>query len=117
MEQRKASQMAETLRAVIVDPDGTIRDTEIENSLASFQSIVGGYIEGVFGDKATIYVNEEGLLEHLPPNLFATLFAEYFIGRRVLLVGTALILGPPDSEGNDTGVRPIVADYFITQKG
>jgi len=101
-----------TIKAVIVDPDGTIRDTEIENSLGSFQAVVGGYIEGVIGRVATIYVNEEGLLIGLPPNPLATLFAQRFLGAGVVLVGPALILGPPDGGGNDTPVRQSVVDYF-----
>jgi hypothetical protein len=107
--------MAETLRAVIVDPDGTVQDTEIESSLGSFQAVVDGYIEGVFGKVATIYVNEEGLLRSLPPNPFATLFAQRILGVGVVLHGTALIVGPGDGEGNDTPVRPTVVDYFTME--
>jgi hypothetical protein len=101
-----------TIRAVIVDPDGTVRDTEIGSDLASFQAVVGGYIEGVLGNVATMYVNEEGLLRALPPNPLATQFAQFILGRNVVLVGTALILGPPDDVGNDTPVRQTVVDYF-----
>lgn len=101
-----------TIKAVIVDPDGTYRSTEIEYDFRSFQAVVGGYIEGVFGSEATIYVNEEGLLTGLPPNPFATLFAQRVLNAQVLLVGTALILGPADEEGNDTDVRPSVVEYF-----
>jgi Domain of unknown function (DUF3846) len=101
-----------TIRAVIVDPDGTIRATEIEASLGSYQAVVGGYIEGVFGNVATIYVNEEGLLRSLPINPSATLFATRILGHAGMrLFGTALIVGPP-SEGDDTPVRPAVVDYF-----
>jgi hypothetical protein len=101
-----------TIRAVIVDPDGTIRNTEIDNGLGSFQAVVGGYIEGVFGNVATIYVNEEGLLMRLPFNPIATLFANHILGAGVRLHGTALIVGPSDGEGNDTHVRPAVVDHF-----
>ncbi len=101
-----------TLRAVIVHPNGTMQVSEIEDSLEAYQAIVGGYIEGVFGREATMYVNEEGLLMGLSPNPFATLFAQRVLGRRVVLVGTALILGPDDGEGNNTPVRQSVVDYF-----
>jgi hypothetical protein len=104
------------IKAVIVDSDGTVRSTEIENSLGSFQAVVGGYIEGVFGNMATVYVNEEGLLRSLPFNPLATMFAEQILGHPgVLLFGTALILGPGDGEGSDTDVRPAVVDYFIQE--
>ncbi len=105
------------IKAVIVDPDGTVRSTEIENSLGSFQAVVGGYIEGVFGNVATVYVNEEGLLRSLPFNPLATTFVSHILDHRGMrLLGTALILGPSDGEGNDTDVRPAVVDYFITQE-
>lgn len=105
-----------TIRAVIVDPDGTVRDTEIENSLDSYQAVVGGYIEGVFGKVAIMYVNEEGILLRLPPNPRATLFAQEILGRAgVVLYGTALILGTDDGEGNETPVRPTVVDYFMKE--
>ena len=35
-------------------------------------SCVGGYIEGVYLDGATAYVNEEGKLQGLPKNMAAT---------------------------------------------
>lgn len=101
-----------TMKTVIVDPDGTVREAEIENNLASFQAVVGGYIEAVCGNVATIYVNEEGLLQSLPFNPLATLFAQRILGAPVHLVGTALIVGPPDGDGGDTDVRPTVVDYF-----
>ena len=101
-----------TLKALIVDPDGTTRETEIENSLATFQAVVEGYIEPVYARVGTIYVNEEGLLRGLPFNPRATVFARRILGELINLVGTALIVGPADTEGNDTDVRPAVVDYF-----
>lgn len=101
-----------TIKAVVVDPDGTARLAEIENSLGGFQAVVGGYIEGVFGEEATVYVDEEGLLKHLPMNPLATLFAQRVLGAGVVLHGTVLILGPGDGEGNDTAVRQTVVDHF-----
>ena len=104
-----------SLNAVIVDPDGTARKVEIENSLHAFQAVVGGYIEGVFSDEATIYVNEEGLIHGLPYNGSASLFAQRFLGLEVMLHGTALILGSTDVEGNDTHVHQSVVDYYILE--
>lgn len=104
-----------TIRAVIIPPDGNVVATEIESDLRAFQGVVGGYIEGVYGRVATIYVNEEGLLLGLPPNPLATLFAQRILGAGVVLVGTALIVGPGDGEGNDTPVRQSVVDYFLKE--
>jgi hypothetical protein len=104
-----------TLKAVIVDTDGTVRHTDIENELGAFQAVVGGYIEGVFGGLGTVYVDEEGLLKRLPHNPVASEFANVVLDAPVVLFGTALILGPGDGEGNDTDVRPTVVDYFTKE--
>lgn len=113
-EPRKASQMA-TIQAIIVETDGTFRETQIENSLGAFQAVVGGYIEGVFGKVGTVYVNEEGLLRSLPFNPLATLFANRILGQDVRLHGAALLVGPADTDGYDTDVRPAVVDYFTME--
>ena len=105
-----------TIQAVIVDPEGTFRVTEIENSLGAFQAAIGGgYIEGVYGADATVYVDEEGIIKRLPYNPLASLFAQRVLGAGVHLFGQALILGPGDGEGNDTPVRPNVVDYFTME--
>lgn len=105
-----------TLKVLIIDPDGTVQNTEIENDFRSFQAVVGGYIEGIFGNVGTIYVNEEGLLRSLPFNPEATLFAKRIFDQQHYLVGTVMIVGPADTEGNDTDVRPAVVDYFTKEK-
>lgn len=104
------------LQAVIVEPYGTVRVTEIKNKLGAFQAVVGGYIEPVFGRIATIYVNDEGLLLDLPSNPHATAFARRYLDELApVLRGTALILGPGDGEGNDTPVRQSVVDHFTKE--
>ncbi len=113
---RKASQMAK-LKVLIVEPSGEHREAEVDNELGAFQAIVGGYIEPIYGRVGTIYVNEEGLLRSLPVNPLATLFAERVLGRQAQypLVGTVFIVGPADTEGDDTDVRPAVVDYFTKE--
>ena len=101
-----------TISAVIIDPEGTVRKADVENDLGAFQAVVGGYIEAVCGAVATIYINEEGRLQSLPFNPTATGFARSVLGLPVMLVGPALIVGPPDGHGNDQNVRPAVLDYF-----
>ncbi len=54
---------------LIIPPAGEVELREVDGSLAPFQSIVGGYIEGVqLPEGAMGYVNEEGLLKGLPFN-------------------------------------------------
>lgn len=97
-----------TINAVIVDPDGTARKTQIEGTLGAFQAVVGGYIEGIFRQDFTIYVNEDGIMMRLPKNERVTEFLHY----PYPLFGTALIVGPADDEGTDTDVPEHIIRYY-----
>lgn len=105
------------IKALVVHPDDRVERIEVDNGdLAAYQKVVGGYIEGVYGRIATVYVNEEGLILNLPVNPSVTLFTQRFIDRGYYrLHGTALIVGPPDEEGNDTHVRQSVVSYYIME--
>ena len=63
---------------------------------------VGGYIEAVFlwSGRVTMYVHEEGLLKGLRHNARAS----WLRPKDQALVGDVLLLGPPDGEGDDTGI-------------
>lgn len=101
------------IQVLIIEPSGETREAEIDNDLGAFQAIVGGYIEPVYGRVGTIYVNEEGLLRQLPFNAAATGFAVRIMEHLgIRLFGTVFIVGPADTEGDDTDVRPAVVDYF-----
>jgi hypothetical protein len=96
------------MKAIIFDINSGPRVEDIEDGLATLQDLVGGYIEAAptKGD-VTVFINEEGKLMGLPPNLEATFFwwgiAPFMKGHDVLS-GTAVIVGPPDSDGNTTPV-------------
>lgn len=76
-------------------------------NLSFLQRLVGGYIEAVnlrhpaFPSNATMYVNEEGLLLGLEGNPLASAITHGYI------VGPAVLLGPPDREGDDTTLARI----------
>lgn len=97
-----------TITAVIVEVDGTVRKTEMENSLGAFQSVVGGYIEGVFRPDFTVYVNEEGIMMRLPQN---ERIGEV-VDHPYPLLGNALILGPADEDGNETDVPASIIHHY-----
>lgn len=58
------------MKVLIVEPNEKARIAEIDNSLETLQSIVGGYIECIypFEDNVGIICNEEGKLIGLEPN-------------------------------------------------
>lgn len=105
--------MATQIEAVVVETSGEVKKVTLDGSLKSYQEIVGGYIEGVFGPDYVMYVNEEGLLHGLEYNPAASIFAARHLStQRVHLVGPVLIVGPGDSEGNDTSVHQSTLDYY-----
>jgi len=96
------------LKAIIINPDSTWQVNLIESGLNSLQTLVGGYIEAVSTDDGTtIFINEEGKLDGLADNPLATALwwtlAPHMTGMDYL-VGTAVVLGPVDDEGDETGV-------------
>jgi hypothetical protein len=96
-----------------VDEDKPIELREVGGKLEEYQGFVGGYIEVLNTDDCSMYVNDEGKIASLPPNRRATdfLFAkipEFWD----IIVGDAVVVGPPDGEGNDTSVPPEVVSHF-----
>lgn len=105
------------ITAIAIDPNGTVRSVLL-TSLEDMQRQVGGWIELInFGTTGHFaYLNEEGKLENLPPNILAThLCAKYGVGLALTdyICGTLLVVGPPDSEGNDTSISPELAQELL----
>ena len=69
-------------------------------------SCVGGYIEGVYLDGATAWVNEEGKLQDLPKNYVATdlAHAHNAIHTDDWIAGNMIIVGNSDDEGEMTSL-------------
>lgn len=81
--------------AVVKEPGGAAKIKTIDNTLKSFQEIVGGYIEcipfpGI--EELDIFLNEEGKLIGLNPNIY---LREY----KDIIVGTFFVVGN-DGEGD-----------------
>jgi len=83
--------MEKTMRVVVIEPDKPAQTVEIENSLTSMQSVVGGYIEIVSADwmpggavlrkqNFLLVMNEEGKLNGLKPNFPIRGGADYICG-------------------------------------
>lgn len=95
-------------RMVIIQPDGTETTTDFEGepTLGDLQRGVDGYIEHIrvrYGGKIRDgYVNEEGLLKHLPRNPKAvTMAREFGYGERIC--GNLVIVIPvPEIERAET---------------
>lgn len=107
--------MSETITVVRVQVGADPVVVEIEKGLKSMQREVEGYIECVrFPDGIDLWVNEEGLLEDLPPNF--TILREWVGGRhQQTIVGNGFFAGVND-EGESSSLtkeqQQFVMDLF-----
>lgn len=87
-------------KAFIRKPGDTAWSPATINSYSDINAAVGGYIESapIAPSKFTLYINEEGKLKSLPPNAFWLYEGEAWD----VIVGTMVLMGPPDGEGEDT---------------
>lgn len=82
------------IKVIVKRPDEPVGHfEEVENTLASFQKIVGGYIETVgLPEGALLICNEEGKLNMLQPNISVP---------GDLIVGTVAVVGQDGEEFGD----------------
>lgn len=98
-------------KCVVIPPKGPGRIEDL-TTLEQYQEAVGGWIEGIklteLGSRHMMYVNEDGKFrEDLERNDSAfTILRVYstVLGLDDWIRGTAIIIGPPDEEGNVTDV-------------
>lgn len=104
--------MKQGIKAIVARVGEQPRVEEIIPDLATMQGLVDGYIETVplIGDLyGVMVINEEGKLQNLPFNEQATLLANIFTDD--VIVGTAVIVGPYDDDGEFTDVQQAVLDH------
>jgi Domain of unknown function (DUF3846) len=78
------------ITAIIVEPNKTPRVEVIDNTLKTFQKLVGGYIEKVsLSPTIDVIINEEGKLIGLEPN---------FRTKYDVIVGTAVFVSHKGEE-------------------
>jgi Domain of unknown function (DUF3846) len=88
--------------AVTIDTLGKLDVLEEKPDLRKMQDVVGGYIEAVrmsdtyYG--SIMWLNEEGKLKGLEPNVIATMMVSDIIAPDYI-VGNVLITGDEDKEG------------------
>lgn len=117
--------MSNTVTACVIHPDGEVHYEQITPDLDTLQHLVGGHLEAINpgmetdAGQWTGYVHEEGKVEGLPVNHLGTLLtAEMgWTGPDFgdFLVGTLVLLGPPDRDGDDTGLPEQVQQFITTR--
>lgn len=107
------------VKGIVVPHDG---EASLElrefSEFGDYQQVVGGWIEAVSIPSlgVTVYVNEEGLLQHLPLNSRVTFLWWFHVPesrQRAMLVGNAVIVGAPDADGNTTDVPPAICALLM----
>jgi hypothetical protein len=98
------------MRHMIIQPDGLVTiDSTDEWGLPFLQRAVGGYIEGTPAPLGHAgYINEEGKIEGLAANHYATLLC-YTAGLRDIIAGNMVVVGPVDRQGNNT---PLTLEFL-----
>jgi hypothetical protein len=97
------------MKALVLTTDNTIeveQDTDEFVSYATLSRAVGGMIEAVtLPSGLTLWVNEEGKMNGLPVNEYATRLFDSAFGSGIdIIVGNAIITGGADDEGETLGL-------------
>lgn len=78
---------------------------------STLQAAVGGYIQGVALSDGFLFCNEEGKNQGLAMNPKATQLVsrdrDYYPD---FIVGTVVVVGPPDSEGDSLPIPPVLIE-------
>jgi hypothetical protein len=94
--------------ALVVYPDGYAAVRAVDGSLESWRECIGGgWLEAISGPGWCAFVDEEGKLKDLPPNLPADALARElgWLGAPWdILAGPVVFAGPPDDNGDTTTV-------------
>lgn len=98
--------------AMVVPADGEPYQLDIPDddslSLPIYQKVVGGYIELVpCSYNITVYCNEEGKIQGLPPNHRATALFGEWLQPWDIIAGNVIVVGPPDKDGYDTDLEDV----------
>ena len=96
------------MKALVITTDNTVEVEQDTNEFVSYATLsraVGGMIEAVtLPNGLTLWVNEEGKMDGLAPNVYATrLFVSAF-GAVDVIVGNAIVTGGADDDGETLGL-------------
>ena len=98
--------------ALVIKTTGEVETTDIptENGYLVLNELCGGWIDCVRNDDIVGYVNDEGLLIGLDPNILASVL----FGRP--LVGDVVVLGALSEEGEYDGENHDVPEQYLSDR-
>lgn len=106
------------MQAAIIPADNAqpIRFEEITPELKTLQALARGDVQlvGLRRYAMNMYLNENGKLESLPANSRATTLCHWAEAIRAddFICGDAIVLGPIDGEGEETGLRDVQVEWL-----
>jgi hypothetical protein len=106
-------------KALVITTAGTHEVIE-DISLETLQAKVGGWVQAIDLDEVvTLWVNEEGKLNRLPVNSFATALWSVVFGEGTdIIVGDIVLTGGTDEEGETLGLEEDFIEELVgTLKG
>lgn len=107
------------MKAIVISPTQLPTVVDIDGTYESLRDLIGGYLEALpFTEGSSVYIDEEGKLKGLPPNLIATSLMRS-IGPGLWpddsICGTMVIVGNNDVNGEYDGEEHDVPDAVIKQ--
>jgi hypothetical protein len=95
-------------KALVIGFDESLEVIDLdapEGSLEVIKNVVDGWVEPVYLlPNETMWVNEEGKLDGLPPNSIATSIFQVVFGKVDIIMGNAVITGGSDDKGETLGM-------------
>jgi hypothetical protein len=81
------------------------------------KELAGGYLEAIFLDHAVMYLDEDGKSKGLTYNPYASGLVRDRIKPDDYIAGTVVLVGPPDDEGEETGLDQFWLTALTKMKG
>lgn len=105
--------------AIQITTEGELKEIQLNegtSQLDILQTAVGGLIEAVdLSNKLTMWLNEEGKLNHLPLNRIGTKMWEGVYGQTDVILGDVIFTGGTGSEGETLGLDEETANLIREQ--
>jgi hypothetical protein len=103
------------MRALIIQPDDSYELREIPQDIATWQGLVGGYVEAVSTEHCVFWCDEDGKGKGLPCNTMAT-YLWWKIApemeSRDVLQGSVFVTGQADDDSDSLPVPDEVVDLY-----
>lgn len=98
--------------AIVIEPSGDTKVVDLAGKeLPVLQEAIGGFVTAIsLSENATLWLNEEGYTLKLSRNRFAELIWDAHLDRKNMIVGTTVLTGGIDNNGDLHGLSSTMID-------